>query len=83
MPRSSYYKEIEAQPALHFEQVTIAGIPAVAGFGADNVVEVDVGPTVVDVGALSTASAGKDSTAAEQAATDAVEALCRKISCER
>lgn len=81
--RSTYYKEIESEPALGFKPVTIAGIPAVAGFGAQNEVQVDVGPAVVGVAALSNVSAAKNSAAAEQFATYAVEALCRKISCRR
>lgn len=81
--RSAYYKELENLTPLHFKPVAIDGIPGVAGFGADNEVQVDVGPTVVDLAALSTVSTAKDATAAEQAATYAVEALCQKISCQR
>jgi len=83
MSRSALYKQVESIAALHFKAVTLAGIPAVAGFGAQNEVEADVGPTLLTVAALSTVSAAKNSTAAEQFATDALEALCRKISCQR
>lgn len=81
--RSTYYKKLESVSALRFEPVTIAGIPGVAGFGANNEVQVDVGPTVVDLAALSTVSSAKDATAAEQAATYVVKALCGKIACRR
>lgn len=81
--RSRYYKRIEATRELNFKPVKIAGIPAVAGFGPDNEVQVDVGPALVGVAALSSVSAEKNSTAAEQAATYIVEALCRKIACRR
>jgi hypothetical protein len=83
MSRSALYKHVESLPALHFKPVTLAGIPAIAGFGAQNEVEADVGSTLLTVAALSTVSAAKNSTAAEQVATDALEALCQKISCRR
>jgi len=81
--RSVLYQRLESVAGLHFKPVTLDGIPAVAGFGAQNEVQADVGPTLLIVAALSTVSAAKNSTAAEQFATYALEALCQKVSCQR
>jgi hypothetical protein len=81
--RSAFYKQVEGITALDFKPVTLAGIPAVAGFGAQNEVQADVGRALLTIAALSTVSAAKNSTASEQVATDALEALCQKISCRR
>lgn len=82
LSRQDYYKQIESLTPLQFKSETIDGIPAVVGFGANNEVQVDVGPTVVIVAALSTVSSSRNSAAAQEIATNAVGNLCHWISCQ-
>jgi hypothetical protein len=82
-PRQALYEQFEAQPALDFRPTEVDGIPAVVGVGPGSEVQVDVGPVLVSIAALSTVDAARDHTAAEQAASDAVGVLCRKVVCQR